>query len=364
MTTSKKTPTLMIAGGTDVAQQQIVKIPRSLRMEEILAIRAPDTIIKGRLPSAGLVFIYGPPKSGKTFFALDMCMSLARGESWHGTPTRQTGVLYIAGEGVHGLGMRMLAYTRKHGHKPRTKFRAIPAAITLHESVAGIEEEIRTVEIEEGWRPQMLVLDTLARTKGELDENTGQMAHYIAAADHFIQQGMLVIVIHHPGKDAEKGMRGWSGLLGALDLQIQVVRDGDTVVARWTHAKDMPDAEPFPFRLSVVETGEIDGWGDVVMSCFVEPCDTPAAGNPRGRPTGDKQHLLHGLLGEMLKASTEFAQGGAPSGRPCVSLEAAAGRWRKSVPGEGGERNKLNRTLLALENKGLIAQGEGWLWTP
>ena len=185
-------PTLRIAGGTHASQSVQQKIPRSLCMEEILAIQPADTIIKGRLPGTGLVFIYGPPKSGKTFFALDMSMSLARGEPWHGIPTRETGVLYIAGEGVHGLGMRMLAYSRKHGHKPRTKFRVVPAAVTLHESVQGIEEEMKAIEIEEGWRPRVLVLDTLARTKGDLDENTGDMAHWGLRAK---RAGLLFVVL-------------------------------------------------------------------------------------------------------------------------------------------------------------------------
>jgi RecA-family ATPase len=265
----RPSPSLTIAGGTDTARP--VKMPRSLRFEEILEIKAPDTLIKNRLPARGLVFIYGPPKSGKTFFAIDMCMSLARGEPWHGTPVKQAGVLYVAGEGVHGLGMRMLAYVRKRGHKPRTRFRAIPEAVTLHESVAALEQEMRSIEIEEGWRPEVLVLDTLARTKGDLDENSGEMAAYISAADHFIACGMLVIVIHHPGKDAEKGLRGWSGLLGALDLQIQVLKPGETVVANWTHGKDLPDAEPLPFRLVATETGDIDGWGEPVSSCELPP---------------------------------------------------------------------------------------------
>lgn len=365
MTISKKTPTLTIAGGTDAAQQIVKKIPRSLRMEEILEIKAPDTLIKGRLPSAGLVFIYGPPKAGKTFFALDMCMSLSRGESWHGTPTRQAGVLYIAGEGVHGLGMRMLAYVRKRRHKPRTRFRAVPAAVTLHESVAAIEEEMRSIEIEEGWRPGVLVLDTLARTKGNLDENSGEMAHYIAAADHFIKLGMLVIVIHHPGKDADKGLRGWSGLLGALDLQIQVVRQGDTVVASWTYAKDMPDAEPFPFRLSVTETGETDSWGEIVTSCVVEPADAMPAQN--AKISGKNQQMMYGLAGDLAKAAG--LRGEMRAGRPIFSETALHEAWAAEKKATGNPKqaarsyfDKPFRSLI--ESCALVAEDDGMLRFP
>jgi len=365
MTISKKTPKLTIAGGTDAAQQIVKKIPRSLRMDEVLAIKAPDTLIKGRLPSAGLVFIYGPPKAGKTFFALDMCMSLARGESWHGTPTKQAGVVYIAGEGVYGLGMRMLAYVRKRGHKPRTRFRVVPAAVTLHESIAAIEEEIMAIEMEEGWRPNVLVADTLARTKGDLDENSGEMAHYIAAVDHFIQQGMLVIVIHHPGKDATQGLRGWSGLLGALDLQIQVVKHGDTVVASWTHAKDMQDAEPFPFRLSVTETGETDGWGEVVTSCVVEPVDAMPASN--AKITGTNQQLVQKLASDLARSAG--LRGELRTGRPIFSKEALYEAWGAAKKATGNQkqaaRSYFNKPFQDLIKAGaLVEEDDGMLRFP
>ncbi len=364
MSTDKK-PSLMLAGGTETQKAiAIVKIPRSLRMDEILAIQYPGTIIKGLLPAAGLVFIYGPPKSGKTFFTLDMCMSLARGEPWHGTPTRQTGVLYVAGEGVHGLGMRMLAYVRKHGHRPRTRFRAVPQAVTLHESVGGIEEEMRAIESEEGWRPGVLVLDTLARTKGDLDENTGEMAHYIAAADHFIKKGMLVIVVHHPGKDAEKGLRGWSGLLGALDLQIQVVKEGDAVVARWTHAKDLPETSPFSFRLAVTDTGETDDWGESVASCVVEPTEMP---QQIGKVVGKNQKLLYSLASDLAKAEGE--RGRLRDGRPVFSVDALAEAWAAAKSATGnpkqGSRSYFNQPLRALVEAGMLVEaGGGMLMFP
>lgn len=351
--------TLTLAGGIDVNAARDAKIPRSLRIDELLALPQPSTIIKGRLPSAGLAFIYGPPKSGKTFFAIDMCMSLARGEPWHGTPVKQTGVLYIAGEGVHGLGSRLLAYTRKHGHKPRTRFRAVPAAITLHESVAGIEYEIKAIEMEEGWRPGVLVLDTLARTKGDLEENSGDMAHYIAAADHFIRKGMLVIVIHHPGKDAERGLRGWSGLLGALDLQIQVVKEGDSVVARWTHAKDLPEAEPLAFRLQVTETGEMDDWGEPVTSCVVETLD--ALPQAAGKVTGKNQRLLHAIASDLAKAEGEA--GKLMNGRPIFSEDALHAAWSAAKTAAGAtkqaSRSYFNAPLSALIDAGVLVRHEG-----
>jgi len=36
-----------------------------------------------------------------------------------------------------------------------------------------------------------------------------------------------VLLIHHSGKDQARGMRGWSGILGALDTEIEVTWNKD-----------------------------------------------------------------------------------------------------------------------------------------
>lgn len=342
------------------------KMRRSLSIDELLALPPPSWSIRGRLPATGLVILHGEPAAGKTFLMFDWCMALARGQDWHGHKTKQTGVLYVAGEGVAGLGIRMRAYTRAHGMRPGTQFRVVPQAIDFPHSVDDLLNEIATVEREAGWRANIIVLDTLARTAGGLDENSSQMSTYIEAADQLIKTGKLVVILHHPGKDTGRGMRGWSGMRGAVDVEIELAVGADgTRTATWKKQKDAEIPPPWSFRLCQVETGERDDERQPITSCVVEPSDTPAAANRRGHPMGDKQHMLYGMLGEMLKASREFAQGGAPAERPCITLDAVAKRWRQVAEGEAGERNKLNRQLAALKKKGLIVQGEaGWLWTP
>lgn len=349
----------------DGAKAPARKMRRSLSIDELLALPPPSWLVRGYLPSTGFALLHGEPAAGKTFLMLDWCMALARGEDWHGHKTKQTGVIYVAGEGVAGLGIRMRAYMRTHGMRPGTRFRVVPQAIDFPNGVDELVAEIERVEKEAGWRADVLVLDTVARTTGGLDENSSQMSKYVEAADRLIERNKLVAALGHPGKDTARGFRGWSGMRGAVDVEIELTVGADGVrTATWTKQKDAEIPQPWSFRLRQVETGERDDEGQRITSCVIEPCDTPAATGARARPSGDKQHLLYGLLGEMLKASGKAGQGGAPAERPCVALEAVQERWREAVQGEAGERNKLNRTLLALKNKGLIADGEGWLWTP
>ena len=74
-----------------------------------------DWFIKGLLPRADLVVLYGASGSGKTFVALDIAAAIARGLTWRGLRTKKARVLYIAAEGGGNVGKRFEAYARHHG---------------------------------------------------------------------------------------------------------------------------------------------------------------------------------------------------------------------------------------------------------
>ena len=75
----------------------------------------------------------------------------------------------------------------------------------------------------------VVVLDTLSRATPGSDENDSKAMGQIVAASKVLQEciGGLVLLIHHTGKDASKGMRGHSSLHAALDCAIEVRRNGD-----------------------------------------------------------------------------------------------------------------------------------------
>jgi hypothetical protein len=85
--------------------------------------------------------------------------------------------------------------------------------------------------------------------------------------------GALVVLIHHSGKDAAKGARGWSGLRAAADAQLVVARDGDKRSLAIDKLKDGADDIPaFGFVLNTVTVGlRVDG--EPITSCAVTPSD-------------------------------------------------------------------------------------------
>lgn len=120
----------------------------------------------------------------------------------------------------------------------------------------------------------VVVIDTLNRATPGADENSSvDMGQAIAGANA-IQRGLggLVLLVHHTGKDASKGLRGHSSLLAALDAAIEVRRDGEARSFALAKAKDGAEGHVQHFTLDVVDLG-IDEDGDPITSCRVRPVD-------------------------------------------------------------------------------------------
>ena len=122
----------------------------------------------------------------------------------------------------------------------------------------------------------IVCLDTLNRAAPGIDENdSSEMGLLIDAAKAMQAEiGGLVVLVHHAGKDATKGLRGHSSLHAALDAVLEVTRTGERREWNLAKSKDGEDGKAHAFRLDVVELGEdADGWP--VSSCVVEPEEIP-----------------------------------------------------------------------------------------
>src|SRR6185312_17537573 len=51
-------------------------------------------LVKGLIPYPGLTVIWGPPKCGKSFWTLDIVMSVVLGEDYRGRRVKQGPVVY------------------------------------------------------------------------------------------------------------------------------------------------------------------------------------------------------------------------------------------------------------------------------
>jgi hypothetical protein len=206
----------------------------------------------------------------------------------------------------------------------------------------------------------------LNRCAPGLDENDSREMGRVITAMKELQAdlGGLVLVVHHSGKESTKGMRGHSSLLAALDVVVEVTRQDDRREWRLVKAKDGIDGQAHPFRLDVVDLGiDADGW--TVTSCVIAP-EERAEDAARSRlPKGGNQRVVWDALGELLRKSSEYGKGDAPSFRPCVELEAAVSAIAPRLICE--EKRKVERTRQAITGllvSKTIEHRKGWLWLP
>lgn len=244
-------------------------IPRLRSADMVLADPDVQYLVRGILPRRGVAAIYGPPASGKTFIAMDLIFRLASGAShWFGIPMRAANVVYIALEGHGGIKNRIKAW-QQHNN------------VYLGESVQIWDEKFRLdnqSDIEELAQEAIallgkgcvIVVDTLAQSMAGFDENSSSdMGAAIGGAQQLASRVEgLVVLIHHSGKDASKGMRGHSSLLGAVDASIEV--NSKPNGRRWKvrKSKDGEAGQEYDFDLHYVDLGT-DPYGEPTGSCVI-----------------------------------------------------------------------------------------------
>lgn len=226
-----------------------------------------DWIIKGVLPRGELGVLFGASGSGKTFVALDLAFAIVRGTPWRERRTARGRVVVIAAEGGAGIGKRGEAYARFHDFDLRgLELHVITAAPNFLDSddISEVMAEIKNIG-----PVDVIITDTFAQVTPGANENTSEDVGRALANLKLLHEatGAMNLVVAHAGKDLSKGVRGWSGLKAAADVQIEVLRhengEREIIIEKM---KDGEDGIRWGFRLEVVDVG-IDNDGDIITSC-------------------------------------------------------------------------------------------------
>jgi 5S rRNA maturation endonuclease (ribonuclease M5) len=234
----------------DVQQGAVARL-RSLLLDgtTVKLIQARRSLVKGWLDLNSLAVLYGRSGGGKSFIAIDLALCIVTGTWWKGHKVRKGTVLYVVAEGATGIADRQTAWQHHNRHHPDPDgIYWLPRPVNLLDVVAA--EALIQVAAE--LQPVLVVIDTLARSMSGGDENAGKdMSRVIEAADRIkIATGACVLVVHHSGKDETRGPRGWSGLKGALDTELELLSADNILILSTTKQKD--DAEQQPLRLTMV----------------------------------------------------------------------------------------------------------------
>jgi hypothetical protein len=109
--------------------------------------------------------------------------------------------------------------------------------------------------------------------------------------------GAMILLIHHSGKDALRGARGWSGLLGQIDAEIEITRlnNGSIREATLSKERDAADGHKLQFSLDPVVVG-VDEDGDPLTSLVVRPIEVVATVTKTRLPTSINQRAVWDVL--------------------------------------------------------------------
>lgn len=191
-------------------------------------LKPPYYCVEGFLPQ-GLAVLAAPSKYGKSWFVLDLCLSIATGKPFLGMNTNQSDVFYYSLEDSKNRLQERLG--RLTVNKTNNFFMSIKPT-TLDN---GLIEHL-TAHITAHPNTKLIVIDTLQkiRSRPKMRENAysndyNELGQLKAFADKY---AICVMVVHHTHKmkgaadcDVFERISGTTGIMGTADTIIMLSRE-------------------------------------------------------------------------------------------------------------------------------------------
>lgn len=271
-----------VAEGHDLTALLLTKVDSDwlVPVDEFSSQPSPISwLVKHWIQDRALIMVHGPSGGGKTFVVLDWMLSIASTRTeWYGHKINHGPIVYLAGEGHHGLRARIAAWKhdRGIGHIEMWLSRH-GCDLNTTEGYHKVLQAIRNL----GVSPRAIVVDTLHRFLAG-DENSAQDAKTMldSCAALMEEFDCSVILVHHTGvsEEAQHRARGSSAWRGALDIEVSVVpaKNDNPLELVQRKSKDSELALPLYFNLrSVVIPGWLDEDGEPVTSAVIEQAEAP-----------------------------------------------------------------------------------------
>jgi hypothetical protein len=278
---------------------------RFFTLDDLANLPHPKWRIDGLFDVNSLVMVAGPASSFKSFLVLDWSLSMVTGRPWCDRETAPGKVLYLLGEGKSGFLKRVAAWCDHYAPSPdeeqllRENFRVSFEVPQLAVNIS-VKDLLRDLRVEE-FTPNVIVIDTFARSFVGMDENSPQdTGLWVEAADKLRQRGFTVIFLHHTKKNTEFGLhyRGSTAIMGAMDTAFTLQRDKtipNKVVLNCTKQKDHIEPPPIWLERSIVRPAS-GSEGSIVLTPALAPNEEEVAESKEQRLYTDG--LIEDLLGD------------------------------------------------------------------
>jgi hypothetical protein len=223
--------------------------------EQFMDLPAPRWLVPGTIPDAGFGVLVGPPRSGKSVFALHLALAVATDRALLQQaglePTRAGWVEIMLGESRASWGARLRAavdfldVTLAGRVHITTRPPALGDPVAFGAYARGLDRE----SAQRGGRPALVIVDTLSACAPGSDENSAsEMGVVVGHLQQLVAGGSCVIALHHPGKSGSV-YRGSSALLGSCDFLLRLDRDGRTRTLTSEKLRDADGIDSLSFEL-------------------------------------------------------------------------------------------------------------------
>lgn len=311
---------------------------------------APDELVEGLMTIGSLTVVYGDSNSGKTFWAMSVATAIATGSDCYGRQTDPGLVVYLASEAPASIRSRMQAIKKFHGCSLEN-LAMVPVPMNFYsgdQDAHDVIELVRAIEVAKGKPVRLIIGDTLARMSAGANENSGEdMGPVMARFDQVATAtGAAMMIIHHNGKDAARGARGWSGIRAHIDTEIEVSEKDGVRSVTVTKQRELPSkGETIYFKLEVIEMGTTK-FGAPATTCVAIHDKESTTTKPHKKPTKHDEN--------MRTVERAWWASGAEEreGLPYVSRSALRDLLVKDGVTERTAKNKTE----ASRSDGLIAQ--------
>jgi AAA domain/Primase C terminal 2 (PriCT-2) len=257
--------------------------------------------VENMVKQGELVMISAPPASGKTYFALEMALSIATGNPmWGKHKTKKGTVVYIANEDKDGVIRRAIAWAKQKngGITPPNIFISNSDLVVMGSKDAdnSIQSAVKFFK-ENQIKPDFIVIDTLVDSLGSANENeANDMAEYFRAIQKELIApfGATVVLPHHNNKSG--GYRGSTAIFGKMghSFEIEQPTEGNF---RITNKKNKHGAAHAPYFLKGVPVDIVLPNGVQEGNLVLEPVEPVLSPNGFNWTLQQVLKILHGSVG-------------------------------------------------------------------
>lgn len=331
-------------------------------MDISLAKIYPRPLVHGLLEYGSTGLIYGPSGGGKTLFAVSLSCSVAAGQPFFGKEVVKAPVAYFAVESPRSVIARVRAWLYGNpgaisGIAENFFVCTYPVVLTPKGDKVSPDAALMINKVNE-IGAGLVILDTLSKIVPGADENSSvDMTLVMDALIRVSREtDACVLLVHHTGKDMDKGVRGASVIGNAVEERLLVVdsyseRKGRTeFTAEKVHSKDgeVGVVGHFIAQPELVMNAPVKG-GEPWISVWASPINEVSLDAVQRENGGQS-------------AKQRIARQRKPDSATDVILQALEGGkelTRKGLLAVVGKESTLRTALHRLRRDGLIDEDGG-----